>query len=225
MKIHDISVTVSSETPIWQGDPASKIYRIAELKQGDIANVSRLEIGAHTGTHIDAPVHFVAGRKGVDQIPLETLIGPVYVAAFSVEREITAEDLEAAGIPDQTERLLCKTRNSNYWKDHRAEFQNDFVGISASGAEWLVQRKISLVGIDYLGVERFDNVVAGAPTHKILLLREVVILEGLDLSAISPGWYIIICLPIKIKDVDGSPCRAVLVEDKIESRGNQILMF
>jgi arylformamidase len=213
MKIIDISVPISAATPVWEGDPPVVIHSLLSTDRGDMANVTRLELGAHTATHLDAPVHFVPGRKGVDQIPLETLIGPAFVAEFEAEQAISAADLEAAHIPPGTTRLLCKTSNSRLWAEPERGFERDFVGINHEGASWLVERQFQLVGVDYLGVERIDSVEQGAPVHHTLLGAELVIVEGLDLSQVEPGMYQLICLPLKIQNGDGAPCRAVLIQE------------
>lgn len=211
MEYIDISVAIQPNLPVWTGDPAVKILRASSIAAGDAANVTRLDMGAHTGTHVDAPLHFLDGRRSVEQLDLDVLIGPAWVAAFDSPREVTAADLEDAGIPAGTARLLLKTRNSRLWAEKGATFDEDFVGIAADGARWMVDHGIRLVGIDYLGVERFDSVPLGAPVHKTLLGEDIILLEGLNLSAVEPGAYHLICLPVKIQGADGSPSRAVLV--------------
>lgn len=211
---YDISVSVHPDLPVWEGDPPVIIRSASSIERGDIANVSSLEIGAHTGTHIDAPVHFVPGRKGIDQLALDTLIGSAYVADLTdVTREIHGQDFEKAKIPQGTVRLLCKTTNSSLWSKVPSKFDSNFVGISPDGAEWLIEHGIKLVGVDYLGVERFDSVENGAPTHHALLEKEVIIIEGLDLSSVQAGNYKLVCLPMKIKNSDGAPCRAILEKE------------
>lgn len=211
---YDISVAIHPDIPVWAGDPAVVIHSAASIERGDIANVSRLEIGAHTGTHIDAPVHFVPGRRGIDRLDLDTLIGPAFVADLTgVECEIHGRDFENAKVPQNTLRLLCKTSNSNLWSESPAKFDPGFIGISPDGAQWLIEHGVKLVGVDYLGVERYDSVGNGAPTHHLLLEKELVIVEGLDLSNIAAGEYELICLPVKIKNSDGAPCRAILVKE------------
>lgn len=211
---YDISVAIHPDLPVWEGDPPVVIRAAASIERGDLANVSRLDIGAHTGTHVDAPVHFVPGRKGVDQLSLETLIGTAYVVDLcNVVHEVTAHDFEQAHIPEQTKRLLCKTSNSDLWSKSASVFDRNFVGISPDGAQWLIDHGIELVGVDYLGVERFESVENGAPTHHALLGKELVIIEGLDLSDVPAGEYTLICLPVKIKNSDGAPCRAILIKE------------
>lgn len=210
----DISVAIRPDLPVWSGDPPVTISQAASIAGGDIANVSRLDIGAHTGTHIDAPVHFVPGRKGIDRLELDTLIGPVYVADLTkVSYEINAADFQAAKIPSGTRRLLCKTTNSELWAKYPASFYRDFIGISADGAGWLVKNGIELVGVDYLGVERFEMVDQGAPTHHKLLEAGLIIVEGLNLTDIQAGEYTLLCLPVKIQNADGAPCRAILMKE------------
>jgi len=211
----DISVPVSNDIPVWEGDPKVEIRSAASIAAGDIANVSFLNMGAHTGTHIDAPVHFVQGQKGVDSIAVDRLIGEAVVVDFGdLEGEIHYEDFERMNIPAGTKRLLCKTSNSRLWTLYPNRFYKDFIGVSDSGARWVVEHGIDVLGVDYLGVERFDSVACGAPTHHRLLEAEVIIIEGLNLSAVEPGPYELICLPVRMKNLDGAPCRAILVKEE-----------
>ncbi|MHC1781772.1 MAG: cyclase family protein [Anaerolineaceae bacterium] len=210
-KYFDISVSIRPDLPVWDGDPRVVIRTASSIKNGDMANVSRLEIGAHTGTHIDAPIHFVPNRKGIDKLNLETLIGPAYIADLTnTAYEIDADDFEHANIPTGTQRVLCKTSNSNLWSERPSTFFREFIGISAGGAQWLINHGVKLVGVDYLGVERFEMVEKGGQTHHMLLEEDIVIVEGLDLSNVTSGEYTLICLPVKIQDGDGGPCRAIL---------------
>ncbi|GAP15349.1 kynurenine formamidase [Longilinea arvoryzae] len=213
MKYIDISVSIRPDLPVWKGDPAVSILRESSIAGGDAANITHLNMGAHTGTHVDAPLHFLDGRRGVDRLDLDVLVGPAWVAEFGSTHEITAADFEKAEIPVGTARLILKTRNSRLWSEKPTVFDEDFIGISLDGAEWLVQRGVRLVGIDYLGVERSDSVSRGAPVHKRLLSAEIILVEGLDLSEVQPGAYGLMCLPVKIRDADGAPCRAILTRD------------
>lgn len=210
MKIYDISIPISTTMPTYPGDPAVTIEPMLQIAKGDAANVSRLAFGNHTGTHVDPPIHFIPDGKTVDQLDLNVLVGEARVIDLTrVEREITADDLKRARIPRNTKRVLFKTRNSMLWK--RAEFQKNFVGIAWDAAEWLVARGIQLVGIDYLSVETFG---ASEPrTHRTLLGANVIVVEGLNLAGIKPGKYTFLGLPLKIKDGDGAPVRAILVRD------------
>jgi arylformamidase len=209
MRIHDISISISSTMPTYPGDPAVSIEPVLQIAKGDNASVSRLSFGDHSGTHLDPPVHFIPGGKTVDQLDSNVLYGPARVVDMTrVEKAITADDLQRARIPKRATRVLCKTRNSELWG--RADFQKDFVAFAWDAAQWIVDRGIRLVGIDYLSAESFG---ASEPkTHRILLSAGIIIVEGLDLRNIFPGNYTLVCLPLKIKDGDGGPVRAVLLE-------------
>jgi arylformamidase len=210
MRIHDISVTLQEGIPIWPGNPAFELARVNDMASGASSNVSRLSLGCHTGTHVDAPVHFIPGASGVDTLPLELLTGPATVFALDLPSgNITAAMLETARIPRDTARVLLKTRNSDLWKGGPHEFRADFAGITADGAQWIVDNKIGLIGVDYLSVGPKG---AGRPTHEILLKAGVVIVEGLNLADVPPGSYDLCCLPLKLKDSDGAPARAILIE-------------
>ena len=210
MKIHDISISISPSMPTYPGDPAVSIEPVLQIAKGDAANVSRLSFGDHTGTHLDPPAHFVPGGKTVDQLDLSVLYGPARVVDMThIEKEITADDLARAKLPKHAVRILCKTRNSEYWD--RQGFQKDFVAFAWDAAQWLVDRGITLVGIDYLSAELFG--VSEPNTHRILLGAGIIIVEGLNLKSISPGNYTLACLPLKIQNGDGGPARAILIED------------
>ena len=209
MQIYDISLTVSPSMPVWPGDPKIKLERVSKIEQGSEANVTRLEMSAHTGTHVDAPFHFLGGdTQTVDELPLEQLIGRVHVQHLPDEvGNVTAQVLNEAGIPPNTRRLLIKTRNSKIWEQEENQFQEDFVAISPDGAEYLVERGIKVVGVDYLSVAPYQD---GAPTHTILLEAGVILIEGLDLSLVPEGRYTMYCLPLKLKGCDGAPARVIL---------------
>jgi arylformamidase len=210
MKIHDISISLDPTMPTYPGDPAVSIEPVLQIAKGDAANVSRLSFGDHSGTHLDPPVHFIPGGKTVDQLDLNVLYGPARVVDMArVEKAITAHDLEHAKLPKRTVRILFKTRNSDLWE--RYGFQKDFVAFAWDAAQWIVDRGIRLVGIDDLSAESFG--VSEPKTHRILLGAGVIIVEGLDLRDIAPGNYTLACLPLKIKNGDGGPARAVLIED------------
>lgn len=208
MKYHDISVPIHAGMPVYEGDPSVEITRTHSINRGDPYNVSRLLMGAHTGTHVDAPSHFVDGAGGVDEIPLEVLIGPVKVVDLSGVGAVTADVLAGTEL-NGAERLLLKTSNSGLWSE--AGFRKDFVYLTGDAAEYLVDAGIKLVGIDYLSVEEFDAAPANA--HLALLGAGVVILEGINLSKVEAGEYKLICLPLPIKGCDGAPCRAVLADE------------
>jgi arylformamidase len=208
MRTYDITLTISSELPTWPGDPGVELERVDKIEDGSNANVSRIDMGVHTGTHVDAPYHFLQDGITVDQLDLSLLAGRAYVLHLPDVDVITAAVLEDAQIPPRTRRVLFKTRNSDYWSRGDSEFQTDFVGLSEDGAEFLVRRGVKLVGMDYLSVAPYKQ---SRPTHEILLSAGVVIVEGLDLSEVSQGRYTIYCLPLKLADSDGAPARAILI--------------
>ena len=211
MPLYDISVAIApGVTPVYPGDPGIEIEAWASMQRGDPANVSMLHFGAHTGTHIDAPSHFIEGASGISEVALDALIGEVRV----VEIPTRARAVEAAHVEDGriegARRVLFKTRNSSFWEDTRGRFREDFTYITPDAARALVRRGVRLVGIDYLSVEKFKS--EKFETHTTLLSGGVVILEGLDLRAVGAGLYELLCLPLKIAagSGDGAPCRAVL---------------
>ena len=206
MALYDVTVPLDSRVPIFPGDPDFRLERVASLSDGAVCNLSRLDCGTHTGTHIDAPVHFIDGAPAVDATPLEAMLGPAYVVdATSVSERIDAGTLGALAIPEDVDRLIFKTRNSELWA--LPTFAPDFVGVTARAAAALVERGVRLVGIDYLSIAPPGD---PTPTHVALLSAGVVILEGLDLRAVAPGRYELLCLPIRLVGSDGAPARAVL---------------
>ena len=208
MELFDISLTISEELPIWPGDPQIKLTRISSITEGDTANVTHLSAAVHIGTHVDAPDHFLGNGQTVDEIPLDLLVGPTLVVEIGSRGNITEEDLHHAGIPKETRRILFKTSNSRLWESGEREFQEDYIGLAPGGAEYLVESGIEVVGVDYLSVAPFHD---AETTHKILLEKGILIIEGLDLSRIDPGEYTLLCLPLKISDSDGAPARALLM--------------
>jgi arylformamidase len=209
MQIHDISLPISESLVVWPGDPPVRITQPLHLDRGDEATVSHLDIGAHTGTHVDAPAHFVRGGSGVDALDLNVLVGPALVVHALEVDALSADVLATLPIPPGTERVLFRTRNSELWARGEHKFQEDFVAITGDGARWLIERGVRLVGVDYLSVAPFDDVT---PTHRALLRAGIVPLEGLNLSGIDPGTYQLVCLPLKITGADGAPARAILIE-------------
>lgn len=211
MKIYDISLTVTPSLPVWPGDPAVVIERVTKMEEGAHNNVSRLAMGAHTGTHVDAPYHFIADGKTIESLALDTLTGPASVVEIPAEcKLVSAAELKAAGVVPGMERLLLKTGNNRYWGTPGLPFQKGFVAVSPDGADYLVSCGVRLVGIDYYSIAPFGDSV---PTHRALLGAEVVVLEGINLSAITPGTYQLYCLPVKLGGSDGAPARAILIEE------------
>ena len=208
MELFDISLTISEELPTWPGDPKIKLTQISAIAEGETSNVTHFSGTVHIGTHIDAPDHFLDNGKTVDEIPLDLLVGPVHVVEIPSMGHITKDDITKAGFPKGLKRILFKTRNSTWWETNENIFQEDFIGLAPDGAEFLVESGIKVVGVDYLSVAPFQD---PAPTHKILLGKDILIIEGLNLSKIDPGEYTLLCLPLKIKDSDGSPARVLLM--------------
>jgi len=208
MRIYDLTVGISPGLPVWPGDPPVILERVKNIAEGANANVSRLECGVHTGTHVDAPLHFIDGAPGIDSLSLKVLTGRAYVIDLRNAQVLDAATLEASEIPPRTRRILFKTRNSAMWARQEKEFQTDFVAVEASGAEWLVRKGVQLVGVDYLSVAPYGN---SRPTHRILLEAGVAVVEGLDLSQVSQGRYALYCLPLKLVGSDGAPARVILV--------------
>ncbi len=210
MRIYDVSVRLSETTPTYPGDPGIEIRSWKSLADGDSANVSLLYMGAHSGTHVDAPAHFIEGAGRVESLPLEVLIGEAQVVA--VPENITTIDASFTATHCQPgrERILFKTRNSNFWSGENPVFHTDSTHIDLGAAEYLVSQGAKLVGIDYLSIERFESKTH--ETHLALLSKGIVILEGLDLREVGAGIYELICLPLRIAggSGDGSPVRAIL---------------
>lgn len=210
MTIHDISLTISPDLPIWPGDPGLELERIASMDEGADANVTRISAAVHLGTHVDAPHHFLNDGRTVEGLSLEVLTGPCYVLQLPDGVDaITAEMLERSEITSDMKRILFGTSNSHLWAKGEKEFQTDFVAITEDGAEWLVKRGVQLVGVDYLSVAPYGD---STPTHKVLLEAGVVIVEGLNLSRVMRGFYDLYCLPLKIAGSDGAPARAILIQ-------------
>ena len=209
MKIYDISLPLSQDLITWPGDPSLKLNEVSSISVGDKCNVTNLEMGVHTGTHIDAPYHFINDGDTTDSIPLNNLIGTCLVIEINTEMKIQINDLKGYNIHDY-KRILLKTPNSALWESDVKDFSTNFVALSIQAANYLVEAGISLIGIDYLSIESFG--VVEHAVHKILLKNKITILEGLDLSKIMPGIYDLICLPIKLVGSDGAPARVILKE-------------
>jgi arylformamidase len=202
----DVSMDIFTGMTVWPGDEDVLLERTDSLEQGAAANVSRLRCSVHTGTHVDAPLHFIAGGFAVEQLPLETLCGPAWTASFVQAERITAELLAVAGIPEETKRLLLRTSNSEVVAES-APFLDRYVGLDAGAAEWIVRHGIRLVGIDYLSVAAPDQT---GRVHQILLKENIILVEGLRLSEVPAGPCRFSCLPLKLVGSDGAPARAMV---------------
>ncbi len=202
----DVSVPVRNGMVHWPSDPPFQIERIHDMQRGDKSNLSRVVMGAHTGTHMDAPLHFIANGKGIDEMPLDASIGQARVIEIRDTESIKPEELKQHRIR-RGERLLFKTLNSlRGWQTD--SFIEDFVFISKEAAHFLAQRGVALVGVDYLSVGGFKR--DGPEIHLALLEAGIWVIEGLNLSQVTPGKYDLICLPIKLAQGEGAPARAVL---------------
>lgn len=209
-RMFDVSLPIGPELLTWPGDPGVEVRPSSRISKGDPANVSELRIGTHTGTHVDPPVHFVEGADPIDAVATDVLFGEAVVADLTTVEDVGPPELEALGLPDGTERLLCKTRNSELWSRLPVEFPNDYVALTPEGAQWCVDRRLRLIGVDFLSVERDGP--PDFPVHHILLENGVITVEGLNLSAVDPGRYTLACLPLLITGGDGGPARALLIK-------------
>ena len=202
----DITVTMHNGMAFWPDNPPFEIKRWLDMSKGDTCNVSQISMGVHTGTHMDAPLHFFPDGADISQVPLEAVIGPARVIEIHDSESIKPAELEAHHI-GQGERILFKTVNSaRYWQV--PTFVKDFVYISQEAAHYLAQKAIQTVGVDYLSVGGFYK--DGTETHQALLGAHIWIIEGLDLSAVAPGNYELLCLPLKIAGSEGASARALL---------------
>lgn len=210
MKIYDVSVPLTAELPTYPGDPGIQISDWASLDKGDAANVSLLHFGAHTGTHIDAPAHFIPGAAKLESMPLEVLIGEAEVVEVPDDALLIDGQFVSKHCAFTCPRILFKTRNSKFWKDTGSGFRKDYTYLSTDGARQLVANGVRLIGIDYLSIEQFGGKTH--ETHLTLLSNRVIIVEGLSLDEVPSGRYELICLPLRIRGGkgDGAPARAVL---------------
>jgi arylformamidase len=210
MPIYDLSVPISSDLPTYPGDPGIEIRDWSSFAKADNANVSALSFGAHTGTHVDAPAHFIEGTRKVETLDLGVLIGEAQVIELPEESRLIDAEFVASKLKQGTVRVLFKTRNSAFWTTGKTDFRTDFTYLDLAAAQWLVEHGVKLVGIDYLSIEKFGS--NDHEVHRALLSREVVILEGLNLSEVPAGRYELICLPLRLRTAlgDGAPARAVV---------------
>ena len=203
----DVSISIRDSMAHWPGDPAVTVERVADVARGDSHTLSRLTLGSHTGTHVDAPAHFISGGDSIDEMPFDATVGPARVIEINNPEAVTAAELAGAGIVAD-ERILLKTANSrkNIWR--RGEFVTDFVHIEKEAAAYLVSRRVRLIGVDYLSVGGYQR--DGAAVHELLLENGIWIIEGLDLAPVTPGHYEFVCLPLRLAGGDGAPARAIV---------------
>jgi arylformamidase len=205
--IYDVTVPISNSMPVWPGDPAVRLSAKSHLSRDKTHTVrlTAIEMGSHTGTHIDAPFHMIEDGDRLDQVSLDTLVGKATVFEVGAARSIGPSQLERLNWSG-VERVLFKTENSRHWKD--GAFHAEFVYLEPDGADFLVQRGVRLVGIDYLSIDKFKS--ESHPSHFTLLKKHIAILEGLDLSAVPPGEYTLVALPLNLHGADGAPTRVIL---------------
>ena len=202
----DISLTIETGRIVWPGDPGVEVSKLLQIEKGDICNTSLLTCPVHVGTHVDAPLHFINGGDGIETLPLNSLAGIAKVIEIKNKTEIPLEEIENSEI-NEGDIVLFKTINSTVYLKEKS-FNEKYVYLSTKAAEYLVMKKIATVGIDYYSIAGVNNNLIEC--HQVLLGAKVTIIEGLDLSGISPGEYEFVCLPLKIKGSDGSPARAII---------------
>jgi arylformamidase len=205
---HDISVALDGGLPTWPGSPGVFTKLRMSIGRGDDANVTQLNIDVHSGTHVDVPRHFIDHGATLEEVGLVPFIGPAVVLDVGPGKEITASVLDAAMMPDGTERLLLRTANSSRVDTYQRPFDEDFAALTLDGAEWLAAKRLRLVGIDYLSIQRYTE---PPDVHRTLLGAGISIVEGLYLAKVAPGVYELICLPIRLVNVEGAPARAILI--------------
>ncbi len=210
MKIFDVTVPITNSMAVWPGDPAVNNHLVAAIENGDEANVTAIHMSAHTGTHIDAPRHFVENGDGIESLHLSTLLGEVEVVEIDSNVDhIDVDTLACLNKERWKTRVLFKTRNSRLRLIEKQSFDQAFTALLPEAANYLVNRGVKLVGIDYLSIAPFEN---GMDTHLAFLKNNVIVIEGLNLSDVSAGIYNLIALPILLENGDGAPARVLLIQ-------------
>jgi len=205
-RLIDVSVLLTPGMPVYPGNAEFEMVPVHRIADGHTSNHSRLAMGTHCGTHVDAPLHFFDGEPGIDQLPLDLLVGRARVIDLPHRGGITEQHLAGPGLREDI-RVLLRTPNSALWNTTDG-FHTDYTYVTEEAAKFLVEQGVKVVGVDYLSVEQFKK--PGAPAHHALLGSGVIVIEGLDLSEAEAGAYEMYCLPLRIKDADGSPARVVL---------------
>ncbi len=206
LRVIDISVPNGPAQHVYPGDPAPRIEHVASIAAGAPANVSLLTMGSHTGTHVDAPFHFLENGARLGAVPLDRMVGECIVLDLRGRPAVDAAALRSAPIRPG-DLVLCRTDNS--WRWEQPAFQRDFTYLTLDGAEVLLDRGARAIGMDYLSIEAFGS--RDFPVHKRVLGAGLFVIEGLDLRAVESGRYTLVCLPLKFPDLDGAPARAVLL--------------
>ncbi|PKO05666.1 MAG: cyclase [Chloroflexi bacterium HGW-Chloroflexi-3] len=210
MKIFDVTMPIKNFMPVWPGDPQVENLLISSIEKGEEVNVTCIQMSAHTGTHIDAPIHFIESGTAIEELKLTSLLGEVEVVEIDFQvSQIDAHTLRKLNRTQWPQRLIFKTNNSFLRLLDQDYFSRNFTALSPDAAEYLVKKGVNLVGIDYLSIAPFEN---GSDTHIVLLENNVIVVEGLNLADISPGIYDLIALPILLEGADGAPARVLLIQ-------------
>lgn len=208
MGVRDISLAIEPGLPTWPTSEGFSVRSAMRLADGDPANVSILEMDVHTGTHVEAPLHFLDGGAALDSVELERFVGPAIVVEV-MGSAVTADALAATGVPGGTERLLVKTANSARWAAGWGQFDPVYVSLTPDAARWVVDRGIRLVGIDHLSIQQYED---DGETHRVLMRAGIAILEGLNLAGVGPGHYTLVAAPLRLAGTEAAPARALLLD-------------
>ena len=210
MIIHDISLRIHNDIPVWPGDPKVRLEWLLRIDQGDSVNLTALNMSAHTGTHIDMPKHFIDSGKTLDELDLDVLIGKARVIGVPYDVKVISEEYLRTVPLEGVERILFKTANSRLVVEQPLSFHPDYVALDISGGQYLARSGCKLVGIDYMSIGYYAD-PQGA--HYPLLGADVIVLEGINLDGVEPGDYQLIALPLKLSGREGAPARAILIEN------------
>jgi arylformamidase len=210
----DISVPLGASLPTWPDSPGISTRLRLSIEKGDVANVTQLEMDVHTGTHVDAPRHFVEGAATIEELGLDPFIGPAIVIDTGDAGEIDSGVLRAAGVPAEADRVLLRTRNSSAKSMYSAPFDETYAALTLDGASWLAEQNVRLVGIDYLSIQRYDE---SPEVHRVLLNKGIAILEGISLRDVPAGPCDLICLPLNLPGAEAAPARAIVRHRQTES--------
>lgn len=213
-KIYDISLPISPDMVVWPGDPKVAIRQMSSLEKGDSSNMSQIRMSVHTGTHIDAPLHFLKSGRKIGEIPLNKLVGEALVMEIGEDVDVITRSVLEAHSQLETlknaHKVLFKTRNSMQLSSWASQFNKGYVALDTSGAEMLGELALDLVGVDYLSVAAFHDIHI---PHQLLLQKEIVLLEGINLLEVAAGTYDLFCLPMNLAECEGAPARAILISD------------
>lgn len=213
-KIYDISLPITPEMAVWSGDPKVTLRRVNSLDKGDSSNVTQIRMSVHTGTHIDAPLHFLKNGKSIGEIPLQKLTGKAFVMEMGEEVEVITQSVLEKHPQNEvlktSSKVLFKTRNSSHLESWGSAFQKDYAALDSSGAKYLAQFDLDLIGVDYLSVAAYNDIKI---PHQVLLEREIVLLEGINLAEVPAGIYDLYCLPMNLAECEGAPARVILISE------------